>query len=41
MQVTYYPGCSLQGTARDYAESILGICASLDIQLAEIPDWNC
>jgi len=41
MQVTYYPGCSLQGTARDYAESILGICACLDIQLAEIPDWNC
>jgi heterodisulfide reductase subunit B len=41
MQVTYYPGCSLQGTARDYAESILGVCASLDIQLAEIPDWNC
>ena len=41
MQVTYYPGCSLQGTARDYAESILGICASLDIQLDEIPDWNC
>lgn len=41
MKVTYYPGCSLQGTARDYAESILGICASLDIQLKEIPDWNC
>ncbi len=41
MQVTYYPGCSLQGTARDYAESILGICSALDIQLAEVPDWNC
>ena len=41
MQVTYYPGCSLQGSARDYAESINGICDSLDIQLEEIPDWNC
>ena len=41
MKVTYYPGCSLEGTARDYAESILGICASLEIQLEEIPDWNC
>jgi len=41
MKVTYYPGCSLEGTARDYAESILGICAYLDIQLEEIPDWNC
>ncbi|MGD8666412.1 MAG: CoB--CoM heterodisulfide reductase iron-sulfur subunit B family protein [Desulfobacterales bacterium] len=41
MKVSYYPGCSLEGTARDYAESILGICAPLDIQLEEIPDWNC
>ena len=41
MQVTYYPGCSLQGTAKDYAESISGICASLNIQLEEVPDWNC
>ena len=41
MQVSYYPGCSLQGTARDYAESITGVCESLNIQLAEIPDWNC
>jgi len=41
MKVTYYPGCSLEGTAKDYAESILGICASLDIQLEEVPDWNC
>ena len=41
MQVTYYPGCSLQGSARDYAESILGVCSALDIGLEEIPDWNC
>jgi heterodisulfide reductase subunit B len=41
MQLTYYPGCSLQGSARDYAESIAGICASLNMQLEEIPDWNC
>jgi heterodisulfide reductase subunit B len=41
MQVSYYPGCSLQGTARDYAESITGVCESLNIQLAEVPDWNC
>ena len=41
MKVSYYPGCSLEGTAKDYADSIVGICASLDIQLEEIPDWNC
>jgi heterodisulfide reductase subunit B len=41
MKVTYYPGCSLEGTARDYAESVSGICAFLDVQLEEVPDWNC
>ena len=41
MKVTYYPGCSLQATAKDYAESILAICSGLDIHLEEIPDWNC
>lgn len=41
MKFTYYPGCSLKGTAKDYAESILGICRALQIELEEIPDWNC
>ncbi len=41
MKFSYYPGCSLKGTAKDYAESILGICQSLQIELEEIPDWNC
>jgi heterodisulfide reductase subunit B len=41
MQVTYYPGCSLQGSARDYAESIAGISSVFELRLAEIPDWNC
>jgi len=40
-ELAYYPGCSLQGTAKDYAESIIGICESLGIQLTEVPDWNC
>lgn len=41
MKVTYYPGCSLQGTARDYAESIAGVCRALGIETEEIPDWHC
>ena len=41
MKVSYYPGCSLEGTATDYARSIQAVCASLDIELEEIPDWNC
>lgn len=41
MNVAYYPGCSLEGTAKDYAESIEAVCAALNIELDEIPDWNC
>ena len=41
MKFTYYPGCSLKGTAKDYAESIAGLCHFLNIELDEIPDWNC
>jgi heterodisulfide reductase subunit B len=41
MKVTYYPGCSLEGTAVDYAASIAGIASQLDLQLMELFDWNC
>ena len=41
MKIAYYPGCSLEGTAKDYAQSIHGICTALDIELEEVPDWNC
>ncbi len=40
-RIGYYPGCSLHATARDYQESIDGIAALLDLELVEIPDWNC
>ncbi|PKM80224.1 MAG: disulfide reductase [Firmicutes bacterium HGW-Firmicutes-14] len=41
MKVGYYPGCSLHSTAADYGLSTEAVCRSLNIQLAEIPDWNC
>jgi heterodisulfide reductase subunit B len=41
MKVTYYPGCSLEGTAADYAASIAGIAPLLDVELVELFDWNC
>ncbi|MFC1856533.1 CoB--CoM heterodisulfide reductase iron-sulfur subunit B family protein [Thermodesulfobacteriota bacterium] len=41
MKVAYYPGCSLEGTAKDYALSVAGICSAFGIELEEIPDWNC
>lgn len=41
MNIAYYPGCSLSGTAVDYNRSIQDICQRLGINLIEIPDWNC
>jgi heterodisulfide reductase subunit B len=41
VKVSYYPGCSLEGTAIDYAASIGGVSRLLDLELAELPDWNC
>ena len=41
MKLGYYPGCSLHSTARDYDESVHAICAALDIELVELPEWNC
>ncbi len=40
-ELTYYPGCSLEGTALDYAASIAGVAPLLDLELRELPDWNC
>lgn len=41
MRLAYYPGCSLQGTSLDYDQAVREICTYLDIELIEIPDWNC
>ncbi len=41
MKLSYYPGCSLLGTAFDYDQSVREIFSSLDIELVDIPDWNC
>ncbi|MGQ9920291.1 MAG: CoB--CoM heterodisulfide reductase iron-sulfur subunit B family protein [Desulfobacca sp.] len=41
MKVSYYPGCSLAHSARDYQESIDAVAALLNIELTEVPDWNC
>lgn len=41
MKLSYYPGCSLEGTALDYDQSVREICRNLGIELVDIPDWNC
>jgi heterodisulfide reductase subunit B len=41
MKLSFYPGCSLEGLAADYARSIDAIFKALDIDLVEIDDWSC
>jgi len=41
MRLSYYPGCSLHGTAQDYDLSVQEICKKLGIDLVELQDWNC
>jgi heterodisulfide reductase subunit B len=41
MNYTYYPGCSLEGTAREYDLSTRAVMERLGIQLTELPDWTC
>lgn len=41
MKVTYYPGCSLESSARDYDESIRSVCQALGLDLDEPKDWTC
>ena len=41
MKYAFYPGCSLEGTARDFGVSTLAVAARLGIELEEIPGWIC
>lgn len=41
MELNYYPGCSLQGSAVELDESFRSAARALDISLREIPDWTC
>jgi len=41
MRLSFYPGCSLEGMANDYARSIDTVFRDLGIDLVEIEDWSC
>ena len=41
MKYAFFPGCSMEGTARDYQRSTLAVAKVLGIELPEIPDWIC
>lgn len=37
----YYPGCSMESSAKAYHHSIMAIHETLGIELHEVDDWNC
>ncbi len=41
MSYVFYPGCSLDGTAKDFYRSTLAVAAKLGLELPELKDWIC
>ncbi len=41
VEYSYYPGCSLHGTAAEFDTSVKETARLLGFQLTEISDWNC
>jgi heterodisulfide reductase subunit B len=41
MKYLYYPGCSLEGTAREYDLSTRAIMRRVGLELVELEDWTC
>lgn len=41
MQIGYYPGCSQEGTAKEYDKSLREILKILNVEPIEIDDWSC
>jgi len=41
VKVTYYPGCSLESTSKEYDDSIREVFRLLEIDLEELEDWSC
>ena len=37
----FYPGCSMESSAKAYQASLDAVCGPLGISLKEIEDWNC
>ena len=41
MKVSYYPGCALHGTGKEFDLSVKAVSRALGIELKEIDDWSC
>lgn len=41
MKYSYYPGCTLHASTKEYDMSTRAVCEKIGIELEELPDWNC
>ena len=41
MKYIYYPGCSLEGTAREYNFSTRAALGTMGAELIDLEDWTC
>ena len=41
MKISYYPGCTLKSNAKNFEDSTLCSLKQLDVEVEELPRWNC
>ena len=41
MSYVFYPGCSLESTAKEYAASTKAVARALGLDLPDLPGWTC
>jgi Heterodisulfide reductase, subunit B len=41
MRIGYYPGCSLEGSSKEYNDSLFAVAERCGLKLETIKDWNC
>jgi heterodisulfide reductase subunit B len=41
MKVSYFPGCTLNTTGKGFDNAVRASAAAVDLDLVELPDWNC
>ena len=41
LKYSFYPGCTLHSTGKEYGDSTRAACEALGIELHELEDWNC
>jgi heterodisulfide reductase subunit B2 len=40
-KLTYFPGCSAHGTSEEFDHTLKLVMKTLEVEMEEIPDWNC